>query len=153
MKNLFKTTAIIIIFITTIFCVSLCAKSAEKPKKNDIPEKITISKIKLLNFLSKSPKEMMKTTNISAYRKNKKMAGIKFIKLENNSPLLEMFNLKLKDVILSVNGENLDSREKIFAVLQSVSSLNEMDIVLLRDKKKYNIKIILEEKSKSKKGE
>jgi len=96
---------------------------------------------------------MMKTTNISAYRKNKKMAGIKFIKLENNSPLLEMFNLKLKDVILSVNGENLDSREKIFAVLQSVSSLNEMDIVLLRDKKKYNIKIILEEKSKSKKGE
>ncbi len=69
---------------------------------------------------------------IEPYVKNNRTEGLKISGLEK-IPMAELFGLKDGDVVQSINGQQLTSKQKAFQVLMKARTQPRVDIQLLRD--------------------
>ncbi len=71
---------------------------------------------------------------IEPYMQNGRTEGLKITGLED-TPLTGLFGLKNGDVVQSVNGQSLTSKQKAFQVLQKAKMQSKLQIQVLRDGK------------------
>ena len=71
---------------------------------------------------------------IEPYTQNGRTEGLKITGLED-TPLSGLFGLKNGDVVQTVNGQSLTSKQKAFQVLQKARKQSKLQIQLLRDGK------------------
>jgi type II secretory pathway component PulC len=64
--------------------------------------------------------------------KNHRTEGLKISGLEK-IPMAERFGLQNGDVVQSINGQQLTSKQKAFQVLMKARTQSKVDIQLLRD--------------------
>jgi type II secretion system protein C len=76
--------------------------------------------------------QMFRQATIEPYVKNNRTEGLKISGLEE-IPLAEMFGFKNGDVVQSINGQQLTSKQKAFQVLMKARTQPRVDIQLLRD--------------------
>lgn len=82
--------------------------------------------------------EVFHNVTIEPYRKNNRTQGLRISGLEK-VPLAEMFGLKNGDVIRTINGQQLTSKQKAFQVLMKAKTQSRVDIQLLRDGKSKDL--------------
>ncbi len=76
--------------------------------------------------------EVFRQATIEPYVKNNRTEGLKISGLEK-IPMAELFGLKNGDVVQSINGQQLTSKQKAFQVLMKARTQPRVDIQLLRD--------------------
>ncbi len=82
--------------------------------------------------------EVFHNITIEPYRKNNRTQGLRISGLEK-VPLAEMFGLKNGDVIQTINGQQLTSKQKAFQVLMKAKTQSRVDIQLLRNGKNKDL--------------
>ncbi len=82
--------------------------------------------------------EVFRKVEIEPYVKNNQTQGLKVSGLEK-VPMAELFGLKNDDVIQTINGQQLTSKQKAFQVLMKAKSQSRIDIQLLRDGKSKDL--------------
>ncbi len=82
--------------------------------------------------------EVFRKVKIEPYVKNKQTRGLKISGLEK-VPLAEIFGLRNGDVIQTINGQQLTSKQKAFQVLMKARTQSRVDIQLLRDGKSKDL--------------
>lgn len=82
--------------------------------------------------------EVFRKVTIEPYTKNDRVQGLRISGLEK-VPLAEMFGLKNGDVIQTINGQQLTSKQKAFQVLMKAKTQSKVDIQLLRDGKSKDL--------------
>jgi len=80
---------------------------------------------------SSKPEDIFRKATIEPHIKNGQTQGLKITGLEN-TPLAGMFGLRNGDVVRTVNGQNLTSKQKAFQVLQKARTQPQIRIELLR---------------------
>jgi len=75
--------------------------------------------------------DIFRKATIEPHIKNGQTQGLKITGLEN-TPLAGMFGLRNGDVVRTVNGQNLTSKQKAFQVLQKARTQPQIRIELLR---------------------
>ena len=78
--------------------------------------------------------EVLRKATIEPYVRNDQTEGLRITGLEN-IPLAEMFGLKNGDIVQSINGQELTSKQKAFQVLQKAKTQSKVNLQLLRDGK------------------
>ena len=78
--------------------------------------------------------EVFRKATIEPYVKNNRTEGLRITGLDK-IPMAEMFGLKNGDIIRSVNGQQLTSKQKAFQVLMKARTQSKVDIQLLRNGK------------------
>lgn len=78
--------------------------------------------------------EVFRKATIEPYVKNGQTEGLRITGLDK-IPMAEMFGLRDGDVIRSVNGQQLTSKQKAFQVLMKAKTQSKVDIQLLRNGK------------------
>jgi len=81
---------------------------------------------------SGSVAEVFRQATIEPYVKNNRTEGLKISGLEK-IPLAEWFGLQNGDVVQSINGQQLTSKQKAFQVLMKARTQPKVDLQLLRD--------------------
>jgi len=76
--------------------------------------------------------EVFRQATIEPYVKNNRTEGLQISGLEK-IPMAETFGLKNGDVVQSINGQQLTSKQKAFQVLMKARTQPKIDIQLLRD--------------------
>jgi general secretion pathway protein C len=76
--------------------------------------------------------EVFRKATIEPYVRNNRTEGLKITGLEN-FPMAQQFGFKNGDVVQSVNGQPLTSRQKAFQVLMKARTQSKVDLQLLRD--------------------
>jgi general secretion pathway protein C len=97
------------------------AASAERQTPRDLPK---------LSYIE----EVFHKAKIEPYTQNGQTEGLKITGLED-TPLSGLFGLKNGDVVQTVNGQTLTSKQKAFQVLQKAKKQSKLQIQLLRDGK------------------
>lgn len=82
--------------------------------------------------------EVFRKVEIEPYVKNNQTQGLKLSGLEK-VPMAELFGLKDGDIIQTINGQQLTSKQKAFQVLMKAKSQSRIDIQLLRDGKSKDL--------------
>jgi type II secretion system protein C len=82
--------------------------------------------------------EVFRKVKIEPYVKNSQTQGLRVSGLEK-VPMAELFGLKNGDVIQTINGQQLTSKQKAFQVLMKAKSQSRVDIQLLRDGKNKDL--------------
>lgn len=82
--------------------------------------------------------EIFHNVTIEPYKKNNRTQGLRITGLEK-VPLAEMFGLRNGDVIRTINGQQLTSKQKAFQVLMKAKTQSKVDIQLLRDGKSKDL--------------
>ncbi|MEN6338048.1 MAG: type II secretion system protein N [Phycisphaerales bacterium] len=82
--------------------------------------------------------EVFRKATIEPYVKNDKTEGLRITGLDK-IPIAEMFGLRDGDVIRSVNGQQLTSKQKAFQVLMKARTQSKVDIELLRNGKSKDL--------------
>ena len=82
--------------------------------------------------------DIFRKATIEPYVKNDQTEGLKITGLEN-IPMAEMFGFKNGDIVQSVNGQQLTSKQKAFQVLMKAKTQSSIDIRLLRDGQSKNL--------------
>ena len=82
--------------------------------------------------------EIFHSVTIEPYKKNNRTQGLRITGLEK-VPLAELFGLKNGDVIRTINGQQLTSKQKAFQVLMKAKTQSKVDIQLLRDGKSKDL--------------
>jgi type II secretion system protein C len=82
--------------------------------------------------------EVFRKVEIEPYVKNNRTQGLRVSGLEK-VPMAELFGLKNGDVIQTINGQQLTSKQKAFQVLMKAKSQSRIDIQLLRDGKNKDL--------------
>ena len=82
--------------------------------------------------------EVFRKVEIEPYVKNNRTQGLRVSGLEK-VPMAELFGLKNGDVIQTINGQQLTSKQKAFQVLMKAKSQSRIDIQLLRDGKSKDL--------------
>jgi general secretion pathway protein C len=82
--------------------------------------------------------EVFHQVTIEPYVKNKQVQGMKISGLEK-VPLAEMFGLRNGDIIQTINGQQLTSKQKAFQVLMKAKTQSRVDIQLVRDGKSKDL--------------
>lgn len=78
--------------------------------------------------------EVFHKAKIEPYVRNGRAEGLKITGLES-TPLTDLFGLKNGDVVQTVNGQTLTSKQKAFQVLQKAKMQSKLQIQVLRDGK------------------
>lgn len=78
--------------------------------------------------------EVFRQATIEPYVKNGQTEGLRITGLDK-IPMAEMFGLRDGDIIRSVNGQQLTSKQKAFQVLMKAKTQSKVDIQLLRNGK------------------
>jgi general secretion pathway protein C len=78
--------------------------------------------------------QVFHTAKIEPYVRNGRTEGLKITGLED-TPLTRLFGLKSGDVVQTVNGQTLTSKQKAFQVLQKAKVQSKLQIQVLRDGK------------------
>ncbi|MCL5282438.1 MAG: PDZ domain-containing protein [Planctomycetes bacterium] len=81
-----------------------------------------------------SMSEIFRKATIEPYVKNDRTEGLKITGLDR-IPLAEAFGFKNGDIVQTVNGQQLTSKQKAFQVLQKARTQPRVDIRILRDGK------------------
>jgi len=82
--------------------------------------------------------EVFRKATIEPYVKNDKTEGLRITGLDK-IPMAEMFGLRNGDIIRSVNGQQLTSKQKAFQVLMKARTQSKVDIELLRNGKSKDL--------------
>jgi len=82
--------------------------------------------------------EVFRRATIEPYIRNNQTEGLKITGLEN-IPMATVFGLKDGDIVQTVNGQQLTSKQKAFQVLMKAKTQSRIDIQLLRDGKTKNL--------------
>jgi len=82
--------------------------------------------------------EVFRKATIEPYVKNNRTQGLRITGLDK-IPMAEMFGLKNGDIIQSVNGQQLTSKQKAFQVLMKARTQSKVDIQLLRNGKNKDL--------------
>ena len=82
--------------------------------------------------------EVFRKVNIEPCGKNSQTRGLRISGLEK-VPLAEMFGFKNGDVVQTINGQRLTSKQKAFQVLMKAKTQSKVDIQLLRDGKSKDL--------------
>jgi general secretion pathway protein C len=82
--------------------------------------------------------EVLREATIEPSVRNGQVEGLKITGLEN-APMAQLFGLKNGDVIQSVNGQPLTSKQRAFQVLMKATTQRNIDIRLLRDGKSKDL--------------
>lgn len=78
--------------------------------------------------------DLFRTATIEPYVKNGRTEGLKITGLEQ-SPLAGLVGLRDGDIVQTVNGQDLDSKQKAFQVLKKARTQSKIDIHVLRNGK------------------
>ena len=78
--------------------------------------------------------ELFRKATIKPHIKDGRTEGLKITGLEE-TPLTKLFGLRNGDVVQTVNGQNLNSKQKAFQVLKKARTQSKIDLQLLRDGK------------------
>jgi general secretion pathway protein C len=76
--------------------------------------------------------EVFRKATIEPYVKNNRAEGLRITGLEN-LPMAQMLGLQNGDIVQSVNGQPLTSKQKAFQVLMKARTQSKVDMQLLRD--------------------
>ena len=87
--------------------------------------------------------EVFHKAKIEPYVRNGRTEGLKITGLES-TPLTDLFGLKNGDVVQTVNGQNLTSKQKAFQVLQKAKMQSKLQIQVLRDGKAKELSLDLQ---------
>jgi len=77
--------------------------------------------------------EVFRKATIEPYVRDGQTEGLKITGMED-TPLTKLFGLRNGDVVQSVNGQTLNSKQKAFQVLKKARTQSKIDLRLLRDK-------------------
>jgi general secretion pathway protein C len=86
--------------------------------------------------------EVFRKATIEPYVKNNRTEGLRITGLDK-IPMAEMFGLKNGDIIQSLNGQQLTSKQKAFQVLMKARTQSKVDIQLLRNGKSKDLSFSL----------
>ena len=78
--------------------------------------------------------ELFRKATIEPYVRDGRTEGLRITGLEE-TPLTKLFGLRDGDVVQTVNGQNLNSKQKAFQVLKKARTQPQIDLKLLRDGK------------------
>ncbi len=82
--------------------------------------------------------DLFRTANIEPFVKNNQTEGLKITGLED-LPMAGLLGLQNGDIVQSINGQRLTSKQKAFQVLMKARTQSNVDIQLLRDGKSKNL--------------
>jgi type II secretion system protein C len=82
--------------------------------------------------------DILHKATIEPYVRNGQIEGLQLTGLEN-IPMADMIGLRSGDVVQSVNGQQLTSKQKAFQVLMKAKTQSKIDIQLLRDGQSRNL--------------
>ncbi len=82
--------------------------------------------------------EVFRQATIEPYVKNNRTEGLKITGLDK-IPMAEVFGLRNGDVIQTINGQQLTSKQKAFQVLMKARTQSKVDLQLLRNGKSKNL--------------
>jgi len=78
--------------------------------------------------------ELFRQATIKPYAKDGQIKGLRISGIEE-TPLTKLFGLRNNDVVQTVNGQDLNSKQKAFQVLKKARTQPSIDLQLLRDGK------------------
>jgi type II secretion system protein C len=82
--------------------------------------------------------EVFRKATIEPYVKNDRTEGLRITGLDK-IPLAEAFGFKNGDIVQTVNGQQLTSKQKAFQVLQKARTQSKVNIQILRDGKRKEL--------------
>ena len=82
--------------------------------------------------------DLFRTATIEPYVKNGRTEGLKITGLDQ-SPLAALVGLRDGDIVQTVNGQDLDSKQKAFQILKKARTQSKIDIHVLRNGKAKNL--------------
>ena len=82
--------------------------------------------------------EVFRQATIEPYVRNNRSEGLKITGLDK-IPMAEMFGFKNGDIVQTVNGQQLTSKQKAFQVLQKAKTQSQVNIRILRDGKSKDL--------------
>lgn len=82
--------------------------------------------------------DIFRRATIEPYVKDGQTEGLRLSGLEN-IPMAEMLGLRNGDIVQSVNGQQLTSKQKAFQVLMKAKTQSSIDVQLLRDGQSKNL--------------
>ena len=82
--------------------------------------------------------DVFRKATIEPYVRNNRTEGLRITGLDQ-IPLAELFGFKNGDIVQSVNGQQLTSKQKAFQVLQKAKTQSKVNIRLLRDGKSKDL--------------
>jgi len=85
-----------------------------------------------------SVSDVFRKAIIEPYVKNNRTEGLRITGLDQ-IPLAEMFGFKNGDIVQSVNGQQLTSKQKAFQILQKAKTQSKVNIRVLRDGKSKDL--------------
>ncbi|MBP7653033.1 hypothetical protein KA977_06405 [Candidatus Dependentiae bacterium] len=98
---------------------------------------INLTRDEIDTFLYKELEKILTTTNIVPYFVDKKMIGIRFNQIAENSVISRYFGIKINDVITSINGRPVDSVEKGVKLWDNMKNEKYITLDILRDNKHF----------------
>jgi type II secretion system protein C len=82
--------------------------------------------------------ELFRKATIEPYVKNDQTEGLRITGVED-IPMAQVLGLQNGDIVQSINGQQLTSKQKAFQVLMKAKTQSQVDIQLLRDGKSKNL--------------
>jgi general secretion pathway protein C len=86
----------------------------------------------------RSVAEVFRQATLEPYVKDHRTEGLRITGLEN-IPMAELLGLRNGDIVRSVNGQQLTSKQKAFQVLMKAKTQSKVDLQLLRDGANKNL--------------
>jgi type II secretion system protein C len=108
----------------------------EKPTATEPPR--PQGRVPPLSTQARYVEEVFHNITIEPCVKNNQTLGLKVSGLEK-VPLAEMFGFKNGDIIQTINGQQLNNKQKAFQVLMKAKTQSRLDIQLLRNGKSKNL--------------
>jgi general secretion pathway protein C len=86
--------------------------------------------------------DLFRSATIEPYVKNGRTEGLRITGLEQ-SPLAAIVGLRNGDIVQTVNGQTLDSKQKAFQVLKKARTQSTINMQLLRNGKTKDLSLDL----------
>ncbi len=112
--------------------------TAGKEEKQTVAPAPARAAVPRLSTQARYIEEVFRKIKIDTCTQDDQTLGLKISGLEK-VPLAEMFGLKNGDVIQSINGQQLTSKQKAFQVLMKAKTQSKVDIQLLRNGKSRDL--------------
>jgi type II secretion system protein C len=114
------------------------AAAPKEEKPSTAPPPRPQGRVPPLSTQARYVEEVFHNITIEPCVKNNQTLGLKVSGLEK-VPLAEMFGFKNGDIIQTINGQQLSSKQKAFQVLMKAKTQSRLDIQLLRNGKSKNL--------------
>ncbi len=116
---------------------SSTANNVSSSEEKSVP--IGISRQELDRVLDDLPQYMADYRSVPYFREGK-MIGLRFFAIRRGG-ILEKFGLRNGDILLSVDGQNIDSPQNLEKILFGKSKLKDRELMIERAKKKMSMKV------------